>query len=118
MYLETEVRFLNSQTPDIAPQYEGPVDLASLPSTDMSAACSGELCFLMASFISLMIPFADPKCPSRYHCTHEAGVHSVGLTWIHKLHRFLGSGEFFTFQYVSQILSKSSLEQKNYRENK
>uniref|UniRef100_A0A2I3GLE0 Nucleoporin 88 n=1 Tax=Nomascus leucogenys TaxID=61853 RepID=A0A2I3GLE0_NOMLE len=36
----------------------------------------------------------DPKCPSRYHCTHEAGVHSVGLTWIHKLHKFLGSGEF------------------------
>ncbi|XP_072475162.1 nuclear pore complex protein Nup88 isoform X2 [Notamacropus eugenii] len=35
----------------------------------------------------------DPKCPSRYHCTHEAGVHSVGLTWIHKLHKFLGSGE-------------------------
>ncbi|KAB0378466.1 hypothetical protein FD755_010044, partial [Muntiacus reevesi] len=35
----------------------------------------------------------DPKCPSRYHCTHEAGVHSVGLPWIHKLHKFLGSDE-------------------------
>ncbi|XP_049716986.1 nuclear pore complex protein Nup88 isoform X3 [Elephas maximus indicus] len=35
----------------------------------------------------------DPKCPSRYHCTHEAGVHSVGLAWIHKLHKFLGSDE-------------------------
>ncbi|XP_077167161.1 nuclear pore complex protein Nup88 [Paroedura picta] len=35
----------------------------------------------------------DPKCPSRYHCTHDAGVHSVGLTWIHKLHKFLGSDE-------------------------
>ncbi|XP_047563596.1 nuclear pore complex protein Nup88 isoform X3 [Lutra lutra] len=35
----------------------------------------------------------DPRCPSRYHCTHEAGVHSVGLTWIHKLHKFLGSDE-------------------------
>ncbi|XP_028641794.1 nuclear pore complex protein Nup88 isoform X1 [Grammomys surdaster] len=35
----------------------------------------------------------DPKCPSRYHCSHEAGVHSVGLTWIHKLHKFLGSDE-------------------------
>ncbi|XP_036692848.1 nuclear pore complex protein Nup88 isoform X2 [Balaenoptera musculus] len=35
----------------------------------------------------------DPKCPSRYHCTHEAGVHSVGLTWIHKLQKFLGSDE-------------------------
>uniref|UniRef100_A0A674ICC0 Nucleoporin 88 n=1 Tax=Terrapene triunguis TaxID=2587831 RepID=A0A674ICC0_9SAUR len=35
----------------------------------------------------------DPKCPSRYHCIHEAGVHSVGLTWIHKLHKFLGSDE-------------------------
>lgn len=113
MYLETEVRFLNSQTPDIVPQYEGPVDLASLPSTDMFAACSGELCFLMASFISLMIPFADPKCPSRYHCTHEAGVHSVGLTWIHKLHRFLGSGEFLHFSVCFTDSIKSSLEQKN-----
>ena len=46
----------------------------------------------MASFI-LLFPFSDPKCPSRYHCTHEAGVHSVGLTWIHKLHKFLGSDE-------------------------
>ncbi|XP_006863365.1 PREDICTED: nuclear pore complex protein Nup88 [Chrysochloris asiatica] len=35
----------------------------------------------------------DTKCPSRYHCTHEAGVHSVGLTWIHKLHKFLASDE-------------------------
>ncbi|NXH11968.1 NUP88 protein, partial [Bucco capensis] len=35
----------------------------------------------------------DPKCPSRYHCTHEAGVHSVGLTWIEKLHKFLNSDE-------------------------
>ncbi|XP_042298361.1 nuclear pore complex protein Nup88 [Sceloporus undulatus] len=35
----------------------------------------------------------DPKCPSRYHCTHDAGVHSVGLPWINKLHKFLGSDE-------------------------
>ncbi|XP_061211482.1 nuclear pore complex protein Nup88 [Neopsephotus bourkii] len=35
----------------------------------------------------------DPKCPFRYHCTHEAGVHSVGLTWINKLHKFLSSDE-------------------------
>ncbi|GAB1296374.1 Nuclear pore complex protein Nup88 [Apodemus speciosus] len=35
----------------------------------------------------------NPKCPSRYHCSHAAGVHSVGLTWIHKLHKFLGSDE-------------------------
>ncbi|XP_053425298.1 nuclear pore complex protein Nup88 isoform X2 [Nycticebus coucang] len=35
----------------------------------------------------------DPKCSSRYHCTHEAGVHSVGVTWIHKLHKFLASDE-------------------------
>ncbi|OXB64754.1 hypothetical protein ASZ78_016281 [Callipepla squamata] len=35
----------------------------------------------------------DPKCPTRYHCTHEAGVHSVGLTWINKLQKFLGSDE-------------------------
>ncbi|OWK02528.1 hypothetical protein Celaphus_00010616 [Cervus elaphus hippelaphus] len=34
-----------------------------------------------------------PKCPSRYHYTHEAGVHSAGLPWIHKLHKFLGSDE-------------------------
>ncbi|XP_053130563.1 nuclear pore complex protein Nup88 isoform X2 [Hemicordylus capensis] len=35
----------------------------------------------------------DPKCPSRYHCTHDAGVHSIGLTWLNKLHKFLASDE-------------------------
>ncbi|KAJ0021903.1 hypothetical protein NQD34_009393 [Periophthalmus magnuspinnatus] len=35
----------------------------------------------------------DPLCQHRYHCTHEAGVHSVGLIWINKLQKFLGSGE-------------------------
>uniref|UniRef100_A0A671QB48 Nuclear pore complex protein Nup88-like n=1 Tax=Sinocyclocheilus anshuiensis TaxID=1608454 RepID=A0A671QB48_9TELE len=33
----------------------------------------------------------DPLCQHRYHCTHEAGVHSVGLTWFKKLHGFLES---------------------------
>lgn len=35
----------------------------------------------------------DPLCQHRYHCTHEAGVHSVGLTWFSKLHKFLESDE-------------------------
>lgn len=35
----------------------------------------------------------DALCQHRYHCTHEAGVHSVGLIWVNKLQRFLGSGE-------------------------
>ncbi|XP_030648549.1 nucleoporin 88 [Chanos chanos] len=35
----------------------------------------------------------DPLCQHRYHCTHEAGVHSVGLTWFNKLHKFLNSDE-------------------------
>ncbi|XP_030078418.1 nuclear pore complex protein Nup88 [Microcaecilia unicolor] len=35
----------------------------------------------------------DPSCPVRYHCTHEAGVHSVGLTWTNKLQKFLASDE-------------------------
>ncbi|XP_046877685.1 nucleoporin 88 isoform X1 [Hypomesus transpacificus] len=35
----------------------------------------------------------DPLCQHRYHCTHEAGVHSVGLTWFNKLHKFLQSNE-------------------------
>ncbi|KAL2095025.1 hypothetical protein ACEWY4_009744 [Coilia grayii] len=35
----------------------------------------------------------DPLCQYRYHCTHEAGVHSVGLPWFNKLHKFLESGE-------------------------
>lgn len=35
----------------------------------------------------------DPLCQHRYHCTHEAGVHSVGLIWVGKLQRFLSSGE-------------------------
>ncbi|KAJ8267246.1 hypothetical protein GJAV_G00140290 [Gymnothorax javanicus] len=35
----------------------------------------------------------DPLCQHRYHCTHEAGVHSVGLTWFNKLHNFIQSDE-------------------------
>ncbi|XP_068173719.1 nucleoporin 88 [Antennarius striatus] len=35
----------------------------------------------------------DPLCQHRYHCTHEAGVHSVGLIWITKLQKFLQSDE-------------------------
>uniref|UniRef100_A0A8B9HJU2 Nucleoporin 88 n=1 Tax=Astyanax mexicanus TaxID=7994 RepID=A0A8B9HJU2_ASTMX len=35
----------------------------------------------------------DPLCQHRYHCTHEAGVHSVGLAWFNKLHKFLQSDE-------------------------
>ncbi|XP_006640886.1 nucleoporin 88 [Lepisosteus oculatus] len=35
----------------------------------------------------------DPLCQQRYHCTHEVGVHSVGLTWVNKLHKFLQSDE-------------------------
>lgn len=35
----------------------------------------------------------DPLCPQRYHCTHEAGVHSVGLIWLNKLQKFLQSNE-------------------------
>lgn len=35
----------------------------------------------------------DPLCPHRYHCTHEAGVHSVGLIWVNRLQKFLQSVE-------------------------
>lgn len=35
----------------------------------------------------------DPVCSVRYHCTHEAGVHSVGLAWTNKLQKFLTSDE-------------------------
>lgn len=35
----------------------------------------------------------DPLCRYRYHCTHEAGVHSVGLIWVNKLQKFLRSDE-------------------------
>ncbi|KAM9811849.1 nucleoporin 88 isoform X1 [Syngnathus typhle] len=35
----------------------------------------------------------DPLCPRRYHCTHEAGVHSVGLIWLDKLQTFLHTGD-------------------------
>lgn len=35
----------------------------------------------------------DPLCQRRYHCTHEAGVHSVGLIWVNKLQKFLQSDE-------------------------
>ncbi|XP_061636846.1 nucleoporin 88 [Phyllopteryx taeniolatus] len=35
----------------------------------------------------------DALCPQRYHCTHEAGVHSVGLIWVDKLQTFLRAGD-------------------------
>ncbi|XP_077152620.1 nuclear pore complex protein Nup88 [Ranitomeya variabilis] len=35
----------------------------------------------------------DPVCLSRYHCTHVAGIHSVGLAWLSKLEKFLSAGE-------------------------
>lgn len=35
----------------------------------------------------------DSLCPHRYHCTHEAGVHSVGLIWVNRLQNFLQSVE-------------------------
>ncbi|XP_072248111.1 nucleoporin 88 [Leuresthes tenuis] len=35
----------------------------------------------------------DPLCQHRFHCTHEAGVHSVGLIWVNKLQNFLQSNE-------------------------
>ncbi|KAM9801115.1 nucleoporin 88 [Neosynchiropus ocellatus] len=35
----------------------------------------------------------DPLCQHRYHCTHEAGVHSVGLIWLSRLQAFLQSCE-------------------------
>ncbi|XP_015239681.1 PREDICTED: nuclear pore complex protein Nup88 [Cyprinodon variegatus] len=35
----------------------------------------------------------DPLCEQRYHCTHEAGVHSVGLIWLNKLQKFIQSNE-------------------------
>lgn len=36
---------------------------------------------------------SDPLCQQRYHCSHEAGVHSVGLIWVNKLQKFLQSDE-------------------------
>ncbi|XP_056412351.1 nuclear pore complex protein Nup88 isoform X2 [Hyla sarda] len=35
----------------------------------------------------------DSVCQSRYHCTHVAGIHSVGLTWFSRLEKFLSAGE-------------------------
>ncbi|XP_061916923.1 nucleoporin 88 [Entelurus aequoreus] len=35
----------------------------------------------------------DPLCQQRYHCTHEAGVHSVGLIWVSKLQSYLHAGD-------------------------
>ncbi|KAG2459462.1 NUP88 protein, partial [Polypterus senegalus] len=46
-----------------------------------------------SDFTCLIRLHRDPLCQMRYHCTHEAGVHSVGLTWVNKLHRFLQSDE-------------------------
>ncbi|TSP36111.1 Nuclear pore complex protein Nup88 [Bagarius yarrelli] len=45
----------------------------------------------------------DPLCQRRYHCTHEAGVHSVGLAWFNKLHKFLQSAPVRGFWIVSDL---------------
>lgn len=81
----------------IVHNHENPVDSSITMCLQATGVNSSS--FLVATFLSLMISCADPKCPSRYHCTHEAGVHSVGLTWIHKLHKFLGSGKFINTVY-------------------
>ncbi|XP_032830353.2 nuclear pore complex protein Nup88 isoform X1 [Petromyzon marinus] len=33
----------------------------------------------------------DPLCDMRYHCTHEAGVHSIAITWLPSIQTFVGS---------------------------
>ncbi|XP_078081339.1 nucleoporin 88 isoform X1 [Mustelus asterias] len=35
----------------------------------------------------------DPLCPTRYHCTHLAGIHSIGLTWVNELEQFLSTDD-------------------------
>ncbi|XP_067866151.1 nucleoporin 88 isoform X2 [Heterodontus francisci] len=35
----------------------------------------------------------DPLCPTRYHCTHLAGVHSIGLTWVNELEQFFSTDD-------------------------
>ncbi|XP_069741114.1 nucleoporin 88 isoform X2 [Narcine bancroftii] len=49
----------------------------------------------------------DPLCPSRYHCTHIAGVHSIGLTWVNKLEQFL-----LTEEQDKQCLQDLATDQK------
>ncbi|XP_038669532.1 nucleoporin 88 [Scyliorhinus canicula] len=35
----------------------------------------------------------DPLCPTRYHCTHLAGIHSIGLTWVNELEQFFSTDD-------------------------
>ncbi|XP_078404880.1 LOW QUALITY PROTEIN: nucleoporin 88 [Cetorhinus maximus] len=35
----------------------------------------------------------DPLCPTRYHCIHLAGVHSIGLTWVNELEQFFSTDD-------------------------
>uniref|UniRef100_A0A673Z978 Nucleoporin 88 n=1 Tax=Salmo trutta TaxID=8032 RepID=A0A673Z978_SALTR len=54
---------------------------------------AGEEEFVESDFTCPIRLHRDPLCQHRYHCTHEAGVHSVGLTWFNKLHKCLQSDE-------------------------
>uniref|UniRef100_UPI00398F730D nucleoporin 88 isoform X1 n=2 Tax=Pristiophorus japonicus TaxID=55135 RepID=UPI00398F730D len=48
---------------------------------------------LQSDFSCPITLYKDPLCPTRYHCTHIAGVHSIGLTWVNKLEQFLSTDE-------------------------
>lgn len=76
------------------------------PSLCLSKVLSMWFSFCGVSFVSLkpaLCQISDPLCQHRYHCTHEAGVHSVGLTWFNKLHKFLQSGESFMSRWGCQF---------------
>ncbi|GCB79903.1 hypothetical protein scyTo_0016060 [Scyliorhinus torazame] len=49
----------------------------------------------------------DPLCPTRYHCTHLAGIHSIGLTWVNELEQF-----FSTDDEDKNALRELAVEQK------
>uniref|UniRef100_UPI00359022A6 nuclear pore complex protein Nup88-like n=1 Tax=Myxine glutinosa TaxID=7769 RepID=UPI00359022A6 len=44
-------------------------------------------------FVSPITLHHDPLSHERYHCTHEAGVHSAALVWLPNLTQFLADGE-------------------------
>uniref|UniRef100_A0A8C4QS90 Nucleoporin 88 n=1 Tax=Eptatretus burgeri TaxID=7764 RepID=A0A8C4QS90_EPTBU len=43
----------------------------------------------------------DPLSHERYHCTHEAGVHSAALTWLPNLTQFLADGDMDSLQNLN-----------------
>ncbi|KAL5016642.1 hypothetical protein ScPMuIL_006231 [Solemya velum] len=93
--LQSESSFRVSETSTI---YESPQEVSlyvyetvelelslSVPSLDVDGSVEDD-------FTCPIRLLADPSSDDRYHCLHSAGVHTVGIPWIHQYETFFSQG--------------------------